>query len=567
MRHVLLILAIAWSIGGFAETAPSKAAAPQPKVPATKPVRKKMSRACHLLLSKLKATDPNREQQDKLLEYKRNLEDSLDRDAFEHDQILRDQQAQSVANYEGVLFILAGGGKSASNQILGVLRPIAHDLWDSYSTLVDLAGKMEAIKKREQPGQPLSEADTSEWQNLSYSYEAASRIFGENYGTYMSTMSLLKSVAAGNGAGDLYGAVPALDVQATGTQLNPVVKQELVIVKAAAKAEDSTKKDDSNADKGDSKKAKKTDKNNKTEKDDDSDEAKDTTTTPPVPIPPYYMVYNLKTPAAISAARSVLAILNPEIETRWFASRKEIGRLPGQDELHTMFSHNIYALIAKLEKDLKDQREKNVWWRRLLNVGVDAWLNTTDRLLPSFTIKGTTIGVPESVRKFLLALAGIKYDQLMLQRHLPRIQEIVEVARVRTTDGNIVLLTDSERMELQLVKLQEFIANATGNDLLVTFARLNYHASTWTNLMRYVKAKADETGGYSNTYKDLYTRMQDAEKSRKSLGYLPYLSKVTNTDHLLFLSLQAAYSLGIEEYTTGGFLSTHGWQLLQSIIH
>jgi hypothetical protein len=145
----------------------------------------------------------------------------------------------------------------------------------------------------------------------------------------------------------------------------------------------------------------------------------------------------------------------------------------------------------------------------------------------------------------------------------------VSVSRVRYENGDFVLLTDDQVMEQQLNKMFEFSAGATGNDFLTTFARLSYYTSTWTNLMRYLDKKVNETKSYSKKYVDMQKRMLDAEKGAGSLNTLKLFGDADAPDYALFLSVQAAWylgSLGIEEYTTGGFFSTQAMHAYQAFL-
>ncbi|MGZ6480487.1 MAG: hypothetical protein ACXWQE_14350, partial [Bdellovibrionales bacterium] len=222
-------------------------------------------------------------------------------------------------------------------------------------------------------------------------------------------------------------------------------------------------------------------------------------------------------------------------------------------------------------------------WRKFLHFAAEFYLATTDKM-----------PIPEGLRKFALTVTGIAYDDLMLYRYLGAISSVVEVTRYSNAKGDMVIDTNPEKLDDAIRALMEKDALATGEDFLVTFARIAYHTDAWVELMNRVAAKAgvvpgtkapaaraklmsrvktivkgdddakDDTkddakiagkdkkanddsdddvtpapaGGGSAKWMNLYARMQKAEKRANALGALPYVFPPTVALHLRFALFQ-----------------------------
>jgi hypothetical protein len=147
--------------------------------------------------------------------------------------------------------------------------------------------------------------------------------------------------------------------------------------------------------------------------------------------------------------------------------------------------------------------------------------------------------MPQRFRKIALQIAGIGYDRYMISRYIDKIRDIVDVVRVRTQNGDIVLVNEPDVLDLAIKKIAELGSDPMSDDLLVTFARLSLFMDPWTSIMARVSVKADESKDYSQAYPNLFMRMQKAEDRAKTLGPLPYA--FAEMTHYRLLAMQLAY--------------------------
>ncbi len=255
------------------------------------------------------------------------------------------------------------------------------------------------------------------------------------------------------------------------------------------------------------------------------------------------ILLNLLSPLAVASAKRALGILNPRTENLWTPALDDDGDPIDLIEIKTMFVGNIHALLAKLQRDADEQKRARKIWKRALYHLANFYLNLSDQDF-----------IPERYRQSILRILGIAYDQLMLERHLGKIQALVDISRNRSPDGEIVLSSDVETMELQLKSLLDFDATAVGNDLLITFARVGYHTEVWINLKAYVNKKVEETSKTSTLYADLAQRMNEAEARAKELSTLPYMYKPAISHQLIFAGSQLAYLVLTEESLRRGLI-------------
>ncbi len=246
---------------------------------------------------------------------------------------------------------------------------------------------------------------------------------------------------------------------------------------------------------------------------------------------------NLTSQPAKAAAKRALNVLKPSADPQWLPHLAKEDAEPSLDEIRAMFKHNIHAVIAKLQKDQKDQQYTHNVWRKGVHYLANFYLTLTDR---SF--------IPERYRKWLVRLTGIAYDQMMIERYLDKVQAIVDVARNRSSTGNIILSDDDETLQLQTRLLMELRATGVGEDLLTTFARLGYHTDSWVNLKKYVDKKAEESKTATQAYVELAASMRDAEQRKAELGTLPFTYDPAARHQLIFVSIQLAWLAGTEEW-------------------
>jgi hypothetical protein len=465
-----------------------------------------IEKACTELLSSLRFSAPSAEQSPSLLDEKRELENGIT-DAVDRSRGLnRATNIKGMQIFERGMSLLARGNV---DELVTLIQPVRQIVQKNAKIIRDNKAKIEALGLN---------GNREEIATLEQEYQAASIPFGENYGTYVMFMSLVQSVAEGNGIG-------------SGTNI-PLQHR---------------------------------------------DGAENT------------VIFDLTSPAAVTAAKRVMGIVDPRVEMRWLPNMEAEVYSPSVEELRTIFSNNIYALIAKLRRDLDEQKKDQRWWVKTIRLVADAYMNIT-----------SIDFIPEKYRKWVLRLTGIPYDQFMLERYLDKIQAVVEVARVHSKEGKVLLSTDQETMNLQIKTLLEFDSQAIGDDLLITFARIGYHTDTWVNLLKAVQAKAGPLGAVvdakdgkegkdgkdkdtakdtkdpkdikdlsdvkdpkepkkpaptnptgtvdpNNPYGVLYQRMVTAQKRAKELGGVTYIYEPAISYKAMFAGLQITYLLATEE--------------------
>jgi hypothetical protein len=235
------------------------------------------------------------------------------------------------------------------------------------------------------------------------------------------------------------------------------------------------------------------------------------------------VVLDLTTPSAVNAAKRVKALWN------W----NQFSTIP---ELRAMFKQNDYAKRAKLERDIRELKTVNSFWRRAVNVWAQVLIKGSDKI--PF--------LPEKYRQFALRLVGIQYNQFMKELYHGKIQELVGITRARTAEGKVVLVNDANSINTLLTTTEDMVA-AAGPDLLVTFARTRYFAKSWNQLL----VEARKRARVDATFWPLVDKIDAAEKARESAGDLPYLYEPNTHQEITLVAAQAAYMLAIEEATVG----------------
>lgn len=247
------------------------------------------------------------------------------------------------------------------------------------------------------------------------------------------------------------------------------------------------------------------------------------------------ILLNLNSKRARDAAKSALEILTSETEQQWLVSSTK--RVPSDRAVSIMYTHNMDAILAYQKKHLDEQRNsRNLFLKGVQHIA-NFYMNLTDRTW-----------VPERYRAVILRLLGVAYNQVMLERHLDKIQAVIDVTRIVSPNGNIVLTNDEESMELQIITLREMRAATIGNDFLKTFAALGWRSREWMALRSYVKAKAEETKTDTTFYVDLLADMVDAENSRKHMKELPFTYEPAVRHELILATTQLAWIVGQEEF-------------------
>jgi hypothetical protein len=247
------------------------------------------------------------------------------------------------------------------------------------------------------------------------------------------------------------------------------------------------------------------------------------------------ILLNLRRDRARIAAKRALEILTSPTEQQWLISSSRVVR--SDKFVSTMYMHSMDAKLASQKAELEEQRKSRSLFLKGVQHLANLYLNLTDR---SF--------IPERYRKWILRLNGVAYNSLMLDRYLDKIQAVIDVTRLESPSGNIVLASDEESLELQLQTLREFRATGIGEDFLVTFARLGWRTREWVNLKRYVEYKAQITKSDTNSYVALAAAMDLAEKKKDEIGELPFTYEPAARHELIFVGMQIAWLVGQEEF-------------------
>lgn len=234
-------------------------------------------------------------------------------------------------------------------------------------------------------------------------------------------------------------------------------------------------------------------------------------------------ILDLSTPQAVTAATRVLAILKDN--KSWSI-----------DDFRTMFKNNKYTLRSKLERDLDELVGMQRLWRRASHVIAQVIMTGTNKI--PF--------LPEKYRHLLMALMGMRVNQFMMDLHLSDIQAVVKVGRVRSSDGKLVLLRDESTLNLQIQTLMDIDATTSNDDLLITFARLQYHKDSWNNIFLEVERKS-KNSDEPVAYKHLHKRMESAQIAAEKLGPLPYIHEPALDRQVQLLIAQTAYLIATEE--------------------
>ncbi len=520
---------------------------------------KEQSPECQALLLDLRATAPSADVEAQLLREKRGLDLKIDEQVLRHGSISRETELKGLIAYENVLLALARGD---GNEILKIVRPVSYIMIDSYRTLSGLAKQIAELKKRE----ALSHEELEKLAYLEEAFKIESVTYGENYGSYIAAMELLESVANGKGVANPYGAITlfqppgaapappapgevekaveaARESELPSAMVESVVDHHEPTAPAAAAVSgnpnivitiNGTTADTGDGAVGDGKKPE--------------------PTTPALPIAVQQVnsvVYALTTARAINAATQVLKLLNPQLEARWFLNSPPATPPPSLNEMSTMFNRNIYAMLAKLRRDWREQQKTEKGFRKVVNLLSDFYLNMT-----SYDY------IPERYRRVLLKFAGIQYDRLMLERYLGKILKVVQVSRVRNDAGNLILMTTDEMLDLQYQTLREFSSNATGDDMLITFARLSFHSSTWSNIKNHVAKKTtlnnrvQGTLSTTNIDKIFLDRMTAAEVRAGVLKGIPLIYQPQIGPYMWLLGMQLTYAFATEQ-AVQNFLAPH----------
>lgn len=234
-----------------------------------------------------------------------------------------------------------------------------------------------------------------------------------------------------------------------------------------------------------------------------------------------YTQYDMTTPAAISAAQRALEILKS-------------SSLPNVKQMRTIFAHHPMALVAKLNQDLKESKYDQRWDVKTFSFLSATYIRITDKI--PF--------IPDQLRPAITMAAGIQYNKFMISKYLGGIQRVINIARARDLEGNVVYLTSSDVLDAQIRLMLDLNALSPGNEFLNTFARVPYFTDIWAKVRARVAIKASEEGNNEGrAYSLLGKRMDEAVKARETLGEMPYLEEPNYSYDLQFAIAQGAWAV------------------------
>lgn len=252
-----------------------------------------------------------------------------------------------------------------------------------------------------------------------------------------------------------------------------------------------------------------------------------------VPESDLFSTHTPSTPATSVVVMDLTAARSVAKAQKALAIIKASG-LPDVAKMKEMFMNNKYALRAKLERDLAELEKWNKPHRRAGMAMAFAVMAGTE-YLPK---------ISEKMRVHIMQGLGLQVRRFMFNLYLGQIQDIVNVARVRTPDGKLVLLSDDATMREQIRELNEAATQSIGEDLLITFARIVYHRDSWNNIMEAVKRMSEEKTHSGQEMKLLYNRLTAARETAIKLGDMAYVHEPNDAFELQLLVAKAGWIAG-----------------------
>jgi hypothetical protein len=196
-------------------------------------------------------------------------------------------------------------------------------------------------------------------------------------------------------------------------------------------------------------------------------------------------VYDLKSIHSVNNARAVLEQMEYELEARLrialpdykFKKQDEVLSdddlpFPSFNVVKENFKINPMAFFANRAWDLKQQGYTSRPFVLISQILSDAITNLTG-YIPN-----------AKLRSAARTLIGLGNRDSVMARYLPDILEIVGITRALDDEGNMVISGSSYYLNLQLQRLFNSNADGTPNDdLLVTFARIDWFRPVWSALV------------------------------------------------------------------------------------
>lgn len=221
-----------------------------------------------------------------------------------------------------------------------------------------------------------------------------------------------------------------------------------------------------------------------------------------------------------SNAKYVLGRLGiPVIGERFHGLQETLTR-PSLEEIELVFRKTPGPLIAKLKRDLKEER-------------VLALRTFVSSLLQIKTLQQMIYKVlPKKLKEPVTAFLGLNYNSYVLKRYL----------------ADIVLIVEAKTPENQLTVFREIAAKHSSQEFYVTFARLVSYSEVWINIRKMVESHKGEA-----IYERLLEDMKKAEEDLKNYSFLPHFHQPSLIDH--FTKWIAPAGIAVTTYAYTDFIA------------
>lgn len=219
-------------------------------------------------------------------------------------------------------------------------------------------------------------------------------------------------------------------------------------------------------------------------------------------------------------AKYVLGRLGTPIIAERFEGLEITKERPSIEQIEVLFRATPAPLMAKLQADLKLERE----------------LALKTFFFGAFQVKAIQQIVykivPKRFKEAVTSFIGVSYNSYVLNRYLSDIQ----------------LIVNARSSENQVTVFREMAAKHTSPDFYLTFARLVAYTDTWIVLRKAIEQKKDEV-----IYARLLEDMKKAEEDLKNYSFLAQFHKPALIDH--FMKWIAPGGVAVATYAYADFIA------------
>ncbi len=248
-----------------------------------------------------------------------------------------------------------------------------------------------------------------------------------------------------------------------------------------------------------------------------------------------YIIYDLTSPLARETAKMALSTIDA-FEDAFYANSENASIVTKAKnfsrDLRVVFRGGLSPINGVFEFRVEQIKKRNTLMLRMGKHVSYAYLKAL-----SFS------RVPDRYKKYVMMIAALSYDRLILERYLGNIQEVTEITRGVSEKGMLVNVSDPVLVEKQLRLLLDLNASGLDDELLVTFARIPHFKGVWANLMKMAHDMSQGAQGYTQSYTKLYERMQHAEGEAHKMGDLSYIFEAPLGRHMASVIVTGSYVL------------------------